>query len=299
MSAEPDERPGRPLPIVISIQSQVAWGHVGNSAAAWPMRACGVEVIEVPTALLSNHPHYPSMRGRLLDPDLVGEILSGLAERGIHQRATAILSGFMGQAGTASVVAAFVRQAKDANPDLLYACDPVMGDADLGFFADAALRRAFAEDLVPLADLILPNAFELEALSGVAIDGLHAVAAACAALCTPAAVATSVPVAGQTDRLATVVAGGGGCTSIEVSRLPVRPAGTGDLLTGLTVARLALGFDLNTAVSWAVAGVAAALAQTSGEPWAEMPIANAINAIVTANDVKKVSASGSETEQSR
>ncbi|MCB1134475.1 MAG: hypothetical protein KDN05_25400, partial [Verrucomicrobiae bacterium] len=85
----------------------------------------------------------------------------------------------------------------------------------------------------------------------------------------------------------------------EVSRLPVRPAGTGDLLTGLTVARLALGFDLNTAVSWAVAGVAAALAQTSGEPWAEMPIANAINAIVTANDVKKVSASGSETEQSR
>lgn len=299
MSAEPDERPGRPLPIVISIQSQVAWGHVGNSAAAWPMRACGVEVIEVPTALLSNHPHYPSMRGRLLDPDLVGEILSGLAERGIHQRATAILSGFMGQAGTASVVAAFVRQAKDANPDLLYACDPVMGDADLGFFADAALRRAFAEDLVPLADLILPNAFELEALSGVAIDGLHAVAAACAALCTPAAVATSVPVAGQTDRLATVVAGGGGCTSIEVSCLPVRPAGTGDLLTGLTVARLALGFDLNTAVSWAVAGVAAALAQTSGEPWAEMPIANAINAIVTANDVKKVSASGSETEQSR
>lgn len=69
--------------------------------AAWPMRACGVEVIEVPTALLSNHPHYPSMRGRLLDPDLVDEILSGLAERGIHQRATAILSGFMGRAGTA------------------------------------------------------------------------------------------------------------------------------------------------------------------------------------------------------
>lgn len=140
MSAEPTRRPDQPLPIVISIQSQVAWGHVGNSAAAWPMRACGVEVIEVPTALLSNHPHYPSMRGRLLDPDLVDEILSGLAERGIHQRATAILSGFMGQAGTASVVAAFVRQAKDTNPDLLYACDPVMGDADLGFFrrCDAA-----------------------------------------------------------------------------------------------------------------------------------------------------------------
>ena len=294
MSAEPDERPGRPLPIVISIQSQVAWGHVGNSAAAWPMRACGVEVIEVPTALLSNHPHYPSMRGRLLDPDLVGEILSGLAERGIHQRATAILSGFMGQAGTASMVAAFVRQAKDANPDLLYACDPVMGDADLGFFADATLRKTFAEDLVPLADLILPNAFELEALSGIPIDGPDAVAAARAALCTPAVVATSVPVAGQINKLATVVADGAGCTSIEVSRLPVRPAGTGDLLSGLTVAQLALGFDLNTAASRAVAGVEAALAQTSGEPWAEMPIAAAIDAIVNATGRETIPESGTE-----
>ncbi|MAM36930.1 MAG: pyridoxal kinase [Paracoccus sp. (in: a-proteobacteria)] len=294
MSAEPEERPGRPLPIVISIQSQIAWGHVGNSAAAWPMRACGVEVIEVPTALLSNHPHYPSMRGRLLDPDLVDEILSGLAERGIHQRATAILSGFMGQAGTASVVAAFVRQAKDANPDLLYACDPVIGDADLGFFADAALRRAFAEDLVPLADLILPNAFELEALSGVAIDGPDAVAAARAVLGTPAVVATSVPVEGWPDRLGTVTVSDAGRSIIKMPRLPVRPAGTGDLLAGLTVARLALGVDLDTAVARAVAGVAAALARTSGEPWAEMPIAAAIDAIVTATGRETMPESGTE-----
>lgn len=274
--------PAAPLPLVISIQSQVAWGHVGNSAAALPMRACGVEVVEVPTALLSNHPHYPTMRGRLLEPGFVAEILAGLVERGVHERAAAILSGFMGRAGTASAVAGFVRQAKAANPRLVYACDPVMGDADLGFFVDEALRRAFARELVPLADVVLPNAFELGALSGIAITGAQAVVEAKAALGRPAVVATSVPVPDRPDGLATVTATEAGCTAIQVTRLPVRPAGTGDLLSGLVVARLALAVELETAVARAVAGVAAALARTSGEPWAEMPIAAALDAIVSA-----------------
>lgn len=270
------------LPLVISIQSQVAWGHVGNSAAAYPMRACGVDVVEVPTTLLSNHPHYPTMRRRLLEPDFVAEILAGLVERGVHERAAVVLSGFMGRAETASAVAGFVRQAKVANPRLVYACDPVMGDADLGFFADSALRAAFAGELVPLADVVLPNAFEFGALSGVAITGTEAVVEAKAALGRPAVVATSVPVEGRPDRLATVAASDTGCTAIEVTRLPVRPAGTGDLLSGLVVARLALKLDLEAAVARAVAGVAAALARTSDEPWAEMPIAAALDAIVSA-----------------
>lgn len=274
--------PEKPLPLVISIQSQVAWGHVGNSAAADPMRACGVEVVQVPTTLLSNHPHYPTMRGRLLEPDLVAEILAGLVERGVHDRAAVVLSGFMGRAGTASAVAAFVRQARAANPRLVYACDPVMGDADIGFFADEVLREAFARELVPLADVILPNAFELGTLSGVDVTEAEAVAEARAALGCPAVVATSVPVRDRPDRLATVVATEAGCNVIEVTRLPVRPAGTGDLLSGLIAARLALGLDLEAAVARAVAGVAAALARTSGEAWAEMPITAALEAIVSA-----------------
>lgn len=271
-------------PLVVSIQSQVAYGHVGNSAAAWPMRACGVEVVEVPTTLLSNHPHYPTMRGRLLDASLVAELLEGLAERGLHERAAVILSGFMGRAETASAVAAFVRRAKAANPRLLYACDPVMGDADLGFFADAPLREAFARELVPLADLVLPNAFELGALSGVPITGAERVVEARAALGRPAVVATSVPVDGRPDRLATVTAREARCTAVEVARLPVRPAGTGDLLSGLVAARLALGIPLEAAVARAVAGVAAALERTAREPWSEMPIAAALDAIVAAGD---------------
>lgn len=270
-----------PLPLVVSIQSQVAWGHVGNSAAAPVMRACGVDVVEVPTTLLSNHPHYQTMRGRVLDSELVAEILAGLVERGVHTRAAVVLSGFMGKADTASAVAAFIRQVKAANPQVTYACDPVMGDTDIGYFADPTLQTAFRHELVPLADIILPNAFELSALSGVDVTRAEAVSDARIALGCRAITATSVPVQDRPNRLATVTSTAAGRTAIEVDRLPVRPAGSGDLFSGLTVARLALGLDLDAAVARAVAGVAAALERTSREPWAEMPIAAALDAIVT------------------
>ena len=155
-----------PLPLVVSIQSQVAFGHVGNSAAALPMRACGVEVVEVPTTLLSNHPRYPTMPAACSSPELVADLLAGLVERGVHARAAVILSGFLGRDGTAAAVADFVASRAVGEPGRrLYACDPVMGDADIGFFAGEALRAAFASTLVPLPDLILPNAFELAALA--------------------------------------------------------------------------------------------------------------------------------------
>lgn len=270
------------LPLVVSIQSQVAFGHVGNSAAALPMRACGVEVVEVPTTLLSNHPHYPTMRGRMLEPELVADLLAGLVERGVHARATAILSGFLGQAGVAEAIAGFVDTARAANPNVIYACDPVMGDVDLGFYAGDALRAAFARDLVPRADLILPNAFELATLSGLEVRDIADVRRARAGLGVPMVVATSVPVPDRQDRLATVMATDAATTAFEVERLPVRPAGTGDLLAGLVVARLALGRPLDEAVARAVAGVAAALGRTATSDWAEMPVAAALEAIVEA-----------------
>lgn len=187
----------KPMPLVISIQSQVAYGHVGNSAAAIPMRALGIEVVEVPTALLSNHPHYPTMRGRILEADLVADLLLGLEERGLPDRAAAILSGFMGRAETAEAVARFVTRARRRNPELLFACDPVMGDADIGFFAAAELRRAFATQLVPLADVIFPNAFELSALAGQLINAAQDVSEARDRLGVPAVVATSVLLTGK------------------------------------------------------------------------------------------------------
>ena len=125
---------------VIAIQSQVVHGHVGNSAAVFPLQACGIEVAAVPTALLSNHPHYSSLRGRALNAELVRDLLVGVEERGRVDTCKVLISGYLGSPAIAAAVIDFVRRAKARNPDLLYLCDPVMGDADFGFYVDEDLR---------------------------------------------------------------------------------------------------------------------------------------------------------------
>ena len=112
---------------VISIQSQVAFGHVGNSAAVFPMQMHGIDVTAVPTTLLSNRPGYPSIRGRVLEAELVADLLRGIEERGAVDACGMILSGYLGSAAIAAVVADFVARARARNPKLVYCCDPVLG----------------------------------------------------------------------------------------------------------------------------------------------------------------------------
>src|ERR1041385_7625351 len=119
---------------VISIQSQVAFGHVGNSAAVFPMQMQGIDVVAVPTTLLSNRPGYPSLRGRVLEASLVAELLKGIEERGAIEDARMILSGYLGSHEIGVVVADFVARAKARNRTLHYALDPVLGDRDRGLF---------------------------------------------------------------------------------------------------------------------------------------------------------------------
>src|ERR1700710_1105223 len=151
---------------VISIQSQVAFGHVGNSAAVFPMQMHGIDVIAVPTTLLSNRPGYPTIRGRVLDAQLVADLLLGVEERGAVETCGMILSGYLGSAEIAAVVADFVARAKARNPTLTYCCDPVLGDRDRGLFVHADIPPLVRERLCPLADIITPNHFEFEWLCG-------------------------------------------------------------------------------------------------------------------------------------
>lgn len=150
---------------VISIQSQVVHGHVGNSAAVFPMQAKGLEVAAVPTALLSNHPHYPTMHGKVLEPELVAGLLRGVEERGLVETAKVIVTGYLGSVENGRIVADFVARAIERNPKLIYVCDPVMGDDDLGVFVKDGLVEVFRERLTPMASVITPNQFELELLA--------------------------------------------------------------------------------------------------------------------------------------
>src|SRR5258708_28212455 len=125
---------------VISIQSQVAFGHVGNSAAVFPMQMHGIDVIAVPTTLLSNRPGYPTIRGRVLDAQLVADLLLGVEERGALDTCQMILSGYLGTPEIAAGVADFVSRARASHPHLIYCSDPVLGDRDRGLFVQADIQ---------------------------------------------------------------------------------------------------------------------------------------------------------------
>ena len=261
--------------LVISIQSQVVHGHVGNSAAVFPMQAEGVRVAAVPTTLLSNHPRYPTVRGRVLDAALVSDLLLGVEERGLIDEATVLLTGYLGSKANADVVADFVERALERNPKLISLCDPVIGDDGKVYVADGILD-VVRNRLVPNASLVTPNQFELELLSGIAAEdasGLLAASAAISAQGPAGVIATGCTLADTlAGQVETILCAGGKLSRFTTARLPIRPYGTGDLLAGLIAAHLAKGATIENAVGDAVAWVFATLVRTQEAGSAEMQL---------------------------
>jgi pyridoxine kinase len=209
---------------VISIQSQVVYGHIGNSAAVFPMQMNGINVMAVPTSLLSNRPRYPTVRGRVLDAGLIGELLVGLEERGAIDTCRVILSGYLGSLQIGKVVADFVARAMKRNPTLVYCCDPVIGDSDRGVFVEPGLPELFRDTLCPMANILTPNQFELEWLGGEnKLETADKLVAAAQALATPSS--STVVVTGAClsdmpeDRLVTFAVEGASVWSIDTPKL--------------------------------------------------------------------------------
>ena len=259
--------------LVISIQSQVVHGHVGNSAAVPAMQAEGVNVAAVPTTLLSNHPRYPTLRGRVLEAELVADLLRGVEERGLVDEAALLVTGYLGSPDNAAVIADFVERALRRNPRLVYLCDPVIGDDGRIYVADGILD-VLRRRLLPAANLITPNQFELELLSGVTVadtDGLRAAAAAIAGQRRVDVVATGCTLIDTPPvQVETILCAEGQLSRFATPRLPIRPYGTGDLLTGLIAAHLAKGTTIEAAVRLAVETVFAVLTRTQEAGSAEM-----------------------------
>ncbi len=151
---------------VLSIQSAVAYGHVGNSAAVFPLQRIGVEVMPVYTVNFSNHTGYGAWRGPLISPDDVRAVIDGIEDRGAFPKIDVVLSGYQGSEGIAEVILDAVARIKAANPDAVYSCDPVMGNAKSGCFVAPAIPVLLRDRVVPAADLITPNQFELGYLTG-------------------------------------------------------------------------------------------------------------------------------------
>ncbi|WP_019180651.1 pyridoxal kinase PdxY [Microbacterium yannicii] len=158
---------------ILSIQSAVAYGHVGNSAAVFPLQRIGVEVLPVYTVNFSNHTGYGAWRGPLISPDDVRDVILGIEERGVLPQIDVVLSGYQGGEGIADVILDAVARVKEANPGAVYACDPVMGNAKSGCFVAPAIPDLLRDRVVPAADIITPNQFELGYLTDTSPDTLE------------------------------------------------------------------------------------------------------------------------------
>ena len=163
---------------ILSIQSHVAYGHVGNAAAVFPVQRLGHEVWPIHTVQLSNHPGYGAARGEVFSPDLIDACVEGIAERGAFARCDAILSGYIGTPETGEAVLRAVARVKAANPAALYCCDPVIGDVGSGVFVRPGVADFFSTQALRAADIITPNHFELELLTGGAVRTLAQMQAA-------------------------------------------------------------------------------------------------------------------------
>jgi len=163
---------------ILSIQSSVAYGHVGNSAATFPLMRMGVEVWPVLTVHFSNHTGYPSWRGPLLSAADVAEVVQGIDERGVLGRCDAVLSGYQGGSDVGAVILDAVALVKARNPAAIYCCDPVLGDVDRGVYVRDGIPALMRDRVVPAAQVITPNQFELELLTGMGTATMPEVLAA-------------------------------------------------------------------------------------------------------------------------
>jgi pyridoxine kinase len=269
---------------VISIQSQVAYGHVGNSAAVFPLQMHGIDVVSVPTTLLSNRPGYPTIRGRVLDAELVVDLLRGIEERGAVDRCRMILSGYLGSAEIAAVVADFVARARARNPSLLYCCDPVLGDRDRGLFVHAAIPPLVRDRLCPLADILTPNHFEFEYLVGAnatTSDELIAQAQTLLARGPATVVITSAELSDTPDgQIETLAVERSQSWRVRTPRLPISPSGTGDLFAALFAAARVQGADTPGALGHAASAIFAVLERTAVSGTEEMRIVESAEQLV-------------------
>lgn len=258
------QRPDGPSPIdVISVQSQLVYGHAGNSAAVPPLRALGLRVAEIPTTLLSNAPFYATLRGRILPTDWFADLLLGASERGLTQRARALISGYFGSLGNGLAFADWLEQTLPQAPQLRYCLDPVIGDTHTGPYVEAGLEAVFAERLLPHAWLVTPNAFELGRLTGLpSLAQDEAVAAARVLLQRGPQWVLAHSVAGGPGELVTLAVGHDAVYRWVSPHLPVDVAGTGDVLMSLLVGFLLQGESFEQAVGRALAGVHVALETT-------------------------------------
>lgn len=254
---------------ILSFQSRVVWGHVGNSVAEFALRRTGTDVWPLDTVCLSHHPGHGSPRGRVRTADELVELVEGLDDVGILEDCQAVLSGYLGSTGNGRAVLDTVARLKRKRADALYCCDPVMGDHDVGLYVDEGLVRFFRDEALPAADVLLPNHFELEMLAQSPLPSLDAVLAAGDGLRArglSVLLASSLTAIGNDGRIGTLLITSDGAWLATTPRLPLPARGAGDLLAALFLTRWLRGSEPPQCLAGAVAATFAVLAASIHTP---------------------------------
>ena len=152
---------------ILSVQSWVAYGHVGNASAMFPLQRLGAEVWAVNTVQFSNHTGYGTWTGQVFTGDQITALISGIEARGVLPGCDAVLSGYIGDAGIGHAVLDAVARVRAANPNALYCCDPVIGDDDTGVYVRPGIDAFLRDQALAQADIATPNRFELQHLTGL------------------------------------------------------------------------------------------------------------------------------------
>ena len=270
------------MPTVLSVQSWVACGNVGNTAALFPLQRLGCETWSLNTVAFSNHTGYERWRGDTVPAREIATLFEGIAELGVLPRCDAVLSGYLGEAETGPVLLDIVSRVKEANPRALFCCDPVMGDVGLGYYVRSGIPEFFRDRALALADVVTPNRFELEWLSGEPVRSLAEACDAVAALRQrgPAIVlATSLETVA--DRIAAIAAGPEGVWAVETPHLPIEATGCGDAVAALFLGWLLKGKPVPDALANTIAAIYGVIEATMRSGGGELALIAAQDELVS------------------
>jgi pyridoxine kinase len=270
---------------ILSIQSHVAYGHVGNAAAVFPMQRLGVEVWPIHTVQFSNHTGYGAWTGRVFDGATIAELVEGIAHRGVLAQCDGVLSGYMGSAEIGIAILAAVARVRLANPGALYCCDPVIGDIGRGVFVRPGIPEFMRDKALPAADIVTPNQFELDFLSGLATGTLAQAKEAVAAvqrLGPRVVLVTSLHTAETPADAIDLLAGEGGAFwRLRTPRLSLEVNGAGDAIAALFLVHYARSRSAATALGEAAASVYGLLRRTAAAGSREILVVAAQDELVS------------------
>jgi pyridoxine kinase len=226
---------------ILSIQSWVSYGHVGNASAVFPLQRLGAEVWSINTVQFSNHTGYGHWTGQVYTGESVRDLVDGIGARDALRRCDAVLSGYMGDAGIGSAILHAVGRVRAANPAAIYCCDPVIGDTDTGVYVRPGIEAFLRDHALPQADIATPNRFELERLTGIDCATMHGVKSAAARLAgmmKPDGLRCVLLTSLKTettpgDHIDMLAAEGGSFHLLRTPRLPISVNGAGDAIAAL------------------------------------------------------------------